>query len=235
MKKFKIKIFADGADEKQMFYCNKQMLVSGLTTNPSLMKKSGIKNYENFAKNILKKIKKKNISFEVFSDDIYEMYNQAKKINNWGKNIFVKIPVSNSKGKSTYSLIKKLSAEGVKLNVTAVFTLDQVKNVFKSLSPKTESIISIFCGRIADTGVDPKNIIKKSLKICKKNKKIKILWASTRELFNIIEAEQCKCHIITVPKDILNKIKLIGYDLKKYSKETVKSFYLDAKKSGYKI
>ena len=235
MKKIKIKIFADGANEEQMIKYNKLRYVKGLTTNPSLMKKAGIKDYTIFAKKILKKIKKKPISFEVFSDNLNEMYIQAKTISSWGSNVYVKIPITNTKNKSCNSIIKKLSDENIKLNITALFTLNQIKSLKKVLNPKSDNIISIFAGRIADTGRNPSSIIKKSIKLFSKFKKTEILWASTREFFNIIEADNLGCHIITVPPDILKKTKLIDYNLDKYSLETIKDFYNDAQKAGYKI
>ena len=235
MKKIKIKIFADGANEEQMIKYNKLSYVKGLTTNPSLMKKEGIKDYTIFAKKILKKIKKKPISFEVFSDNLNEMYIQAKTISSWGSNVYVKIPITNTKNKSCNSIIKKLSDENIKLNITALFTLNQIKSLKKVLNPKSDNIISIFAGRIADTGRNPSSIIKKSIKLFSKFKKTEILWASTREFFNIIEADNLGCHIITVPPDILKKTKLIDYNLDKYSLETIKDFYNDAQKAGYKI
>lgn len=233
-KKFKIKIFADGADIVTMKKYAGNKFISGLTTNPSLMKSAGINNYENFAKKIVRIINKP-ISFEVFSDDLDEMYIQAKKICSWGKNIFVKIPITNTKGRSTNKIIKKLSNEGVKLNITAIFTIKQVKGVYQNLDKNTESIISIFAGRIADTGIDPETLIKQSIKIFKDNKKHKILWASTRELYNIIQADKIGCHIITVTDDILKKLKLLNFNLDKYSLDTVKSFYYDAVAAGFKI
>jgi transaldolase len=199
------------------------------------MKKSGIKDYQKFALDVLKIVKKKPISFEVFSDDFKEMYRQAKIISSWGDNVFVKIPVTNTKGLSSYKLISKLSNEGIKLNVTAVLLQDQVINIVKSLSKKTRSIISIFAGRIADTGRDPIPLVKKSVLLTKKYKNIQILWASTRESLNIFQAQKINCDIITVTTDILSKVNIFGYDLKKYSLDTVKMFYNDAAKAGYKI
>ena len=237
MKKNKIKIFADGADYKSIIDFNKKFFVKGLTTNPSLMKKSGISDYTKFAKKVLEKVKVKPISFEVFADDINEMYQQAKIISTWGKNVYVKIPVTNSKGIGCYDLIKKLSNEKIKLNITAIFTNYQAKKVINSLNKNTKSIISIFAGRIADTGINPDLLIVQSLKFLKikKNIKCEILWASTREIYSIIQAEKLGCHIITVPNNILSKINLIGKDLNKYSLETIKDFYRDAVSAGYKI
>jgi transaldolase len=235
MKNLKIKIFADGANEEQMLKLSKLNYIKGLTTNPSLMKKAGIKNYTNFSKKILTKIKKKPISFEVFSDNLDEIYKQAKIISSWGKNVYVKIPVTNSKGRNCNSIIRRLSNENVNLNITAVFTMSQINSLKKVLNPKSKSIISIFAGRIADTGRNPSEIIKKSIKIFLKYKKTEILWASTREVFNIYEANNLKCHIITVTPDVLKKLQLRNYSLKKYSLDTIRDFYNDAKKVGYKI
>jgi len=235
MENLKIKIFADGANEEQMLKLSKLNYIKGLTTNPSLMKKAGIKNYTSFSKKILTKIKKKPISFEVFSDNLHEMYKQAKVISSWGKNVYVKIPITNSKGKSCNSIIKKLSNENVNLNITAIFTMNQINSLKKAINPKSKNIISIFAGRIADTGRNPSEIIKKSIKIFLKYKKTEILWASTREVFNIYEANNLKCHIITVTPDVLKKLQLRNYSLKKYSLDTIRDFYNDAKKVGYKI
>ena len=233
--RFNIAIYADGANMKDILYFNSKKFIKGLTTNPTLMKKSGIKNYQKFALDVLKIVKKKPISFEVFSDDFKEMYRQAKIISSWGDNVFVKIPVTNTKGLSSYKLINKLSNEGIKLNVTAVLLQDQVNNIVKSLNKKTRSIISIFAGRIADTGRDPIPLVKKSVLLTKKYKNIQILWASTRESLNIFQAQKINCDIITVTTDILSKVNIFGYDLKKYSLDTVKMFYNDAAKAGYKI
>ena len=213
---------------------NSKKYISGFTTNPTLMKKSGIKDYKKFALNVLKFVKTKPISFEVFADNLNLMKQQAREISTWGKNVYVKIPVTNSKGVKTTSIIKTLSEEGINLNITALFTKRQIKETVNSLDKNTKSIISIFSGRIADAGVNPENIIKYSLKVAKK-KKIEVLWASTRETYNIFEAQKIKCHIITVPHSILNKFGLIGMDLKKLSLATVKSFLNDSIKAGFKI
>tara|TARA_Y100000992_G_scaffold300698_1_gene269883 strand:+ start:668 stop:1381 length:714 start_codon:yes stop_codon:yes gene_type:complete len=234
VKNFKIKIFADGADIISIRKLNSKKYISGFTTNPTLMKKSGIKDYKKFALNVLKFVKTKPISFEVFADNLNLMKQQAREISTWGKNVYVKIPVTNSKGVKTTSIIKTLSEEGINLNITALFTKRQIKETVNSLDKNTKSIISIFSGRIADAGVNPENIIKYSLKVAKK-KKIEVLWASTRETYNIFEAQKIKCHIITVPHSILNKFGLIGMDLKKLSLATVKSFLNDSIKAGFKI
>ncbi len=231
----KIKIYADGANKKDILYYNKQTEIAGLTTNPSLMRKSGVKNYKEFSIEILKKVVKKPISFEVFADEFSQMYKQSKIISSWANNVYVKIPITNTKGKSCKNLIKKLSDEGINLNITAIFTKTQIDTVFKNLNKKTPAIISIFAGRIADTGRDPYNIIKYATRLFKKNLKHKILWASTRELLNIIQAEKAGADIITVPTSILNKKKLFNKSLNKYSLETVQEFYKDAKAAKYKI
>ena len=231
----KVKIFADGANYDEMIKLSKISFVKGLTTNPSLMRKNKIKNYEIFAKKILKKIKKKPISFEVFSDNLDEMRKQAEIINSWGQNVYVKIPITNTKKKSTATLIKVLSNKNIKLNITAIMTVNQVKEVLKNLNPKTKSYISIFAGRIADTGRDPIPVMKEALKLMKKNKKSKLIWASTREVYNILQASKIKCHIITVTTDIIKKKALYNYNLSKYSLDTVKAFRKDALESNYKI
>jgi len=234
MKKIKINIYADGANENEMYLMNRNKNISGMTTNPTLMKNSGIKDYKNFALKILKKIKKKPISFEVFADEFQEMEKQAYEINSWGKNVFVKIPITNSKGKSSKNLIKKLLAKKIKLNITAILTEKQINNLM-SLDFKSECILSVFAGRIADTGIDPKKIMRRIKRRIKNKKKIKLLWASCREMYSIFEAQEVGCDIITVPNNILNKMNLLGKNLNKYSLETVKTFYNDALKAGFKI
>ena len=235
LQQFSIKLFADGADLTDMIEEYKKGIASGFTTNPTLMKKAGVKNYEEFAKAALKAIPNLPLSFEVFSDDLPGMEREARKIGSWGNNVYIKIPVTNTKGESTASLIKKLSHDGLKLNVTAILTVDQVKTVAKALSPTTPSIVSVFAGRIADTGVDPIPIMKESVKILKSNPKAELLWASTRELLNLIQAESCGCHIITITNDILKKVPLVGKDLNQLSLETVQMFYSDAQSAGYRI
>ena len=232
---FKIKFFADGADLKDFRKLSKNRLVSGFTTNPSLMRKSGIKNYLSFAKKVLKLIRVKPVSFEIFADDIKEIEKQALKISKLGKNVFVKITIINTKKKSNAKLIAKLNKQGVKINVTAVFTLKQTTSLFKLISGKTEIIISVFAGRIADTGLDAQFEMKKHLVKCKTKRNIKILWASVREVYNLVEAENIGCHIITVPPSILSKTKNFNKNLENYSQETVKMFFDDAKKSGYSL
>lgn len=235
LQQFRIKLYADGADLNGMIEEYKKGIASGFTTNPTLMKKAGVKSYEEFAKAALKAIPDLPISFEVFSDDLPGMEREARKIGSWGKNVYIKIPVTNTKGESTALLVKKLSHEGLKLNVTAILTLDQVKTVAKALSPDTPSIVSVFAGRIADTGVDPMPMMKKSVNVLKSNPKAELLWASTRELLNLIQAESCGCHIITITNDILKKVPQVGKDLNQLSLETVQMFYSDAQSAGYKI
>jgi transaldolase len=235
LEQFKIKLYADGADLNGMIEEYKKGIASGFTTNPTLMKKAGVKSYEEFAKAALKAIPDLPISFEVFSDDLPGMEREARKIGSWGKNVYIKIPVTNTKGESTAPLVKKLSHEGLKLNVTAILTLDQVKTVAKALSPETPSIVSVFAGRIADTGRDPMPMMKDAVKVLKSNPKAELLWASTRELLNLIQAESCGCHIITITNDILKKVPQVGKDLDHLSLETVQMFYSDAQSAGYRI
>ena len=231
----KVKIFSDGADKKDMLDMNSKNFIKGLTTNPTLMKKAGIKDYEAFAKDILSTIKEKPISFEVFSDDFNEMEKQAMEITSWADNVYVKIPITNTKKESSKELIKRLAEKKVKLNITAIMTLDQVKTVLSVLDNKVPSIISVFAGRIADTGKDPIPLMKECLKEMKINSKSELLWASPRELLNIIQAEQIGCHIITVSKDIINKLQFINHNLEEYSLDTVKMFYKDAVDANFKI
>ena len=231
----KIKIFADGADKKEMIDVSSKTFIKGLTTNPSLMKKAGIKDYESFAKDILSTIKEKPISFEVFSDDFNDMERQAMKITNWADNVYVKIPITNTKKESSKELIKRLAEKRVKLNITAIMTLNQVKMVLSVLNKNVPSIISVFAGRIADTGRDPIPLMEKCLEEMKVNSKSELLWASSRELLNIVQADQIGCHIITVTKDIIKKLQLNNYNLEEYSLDTVKAFYKDAVEAGFKI
>ena len=231
----KTKIFCDIADLKTIKFFNNKSIVDGFTTNPSLMRKAGAKSYKNYSLEILKVCKKKPISFEVFADNPREMLDQAYKINSWGKNVYVKIPVVNSKGFFMGSLIKELSEKGVKLNITAVYTFEQTKKIYKKLNKKTKSIISIFAGRMADRGKDPIPIFKKSINLTKKNKNIEILWASTREAYNFTQAKQIKCNIVTMPPKVINQIDKFGKSFKSMTLETVKGFLNDSKKSKFKI
>jgi transaldolase len=235
MKKLNIKIYSDGANVDKMIQDNLSGKVHGFTTNPTLMVKDGVKNYIEFAKDVLSKITDKSISFEVFSDDIKEMYSQALKINELGSNVYVKIPVSNTKKEYTYELIKKLSDQGVKLNVTALFTIEHIDNVFESLNKETPSIISIFAGRIANAGIDPEPTMKYASNLTKDHQNIEILWASSREVFNVIQAERCGCDIITMTPSLIKGMDDIGMDLDEYSLDTVKMFYKDATEAGFSI
>lgn len=228
-----IKIFADGADKIGMLEMLQNPMIKGFTTNPTLMRKAGIADYESFALDILKYIKECPISFEVFSDEFDVMKIQAQKIASWGENIYVKIPVTNTRGESAVNLIRELSADGIKVNVTAVMTLDQVQQVAKSLEGGAASYISIFAGRIADTGRDPIEIMSQSLELIKDKPNIELIWASPRELLNIFQADSIGCHVITVTNDLLKKLNLIGKNLDEYSLETVKMFYDDALNAGY--
>ena len=231
----KIKIFADGADLESIKLLNSKNFVKGFTTNPSLMKKSGIKDYKNFALDLLKYVKDKPISFEVFSDDLIEMEKQAEEIASWGKNINVKIPVTNTQKIKTTEIIKRLSNKGIQCNVTAIFTINQLKEVVESLNSTTPAILSVFAGRIADAGQDAEKIMIESIKIAKSKPHSEVLWASTREIYNIFQADKIGTHIITVPHDILGKINSLGKNLEEFSLETVKGFYKDALSAGFKI
>jgi len=230
-----IKIFADGAEKASMLEMYAKPFIKGFTTNPTLMRKAGISDYAGFAKDILAEIKDKPISFEVFSDDFAEMERQARIINSWAPNVYVKIPITNTKRESSAPLIKKLAAEGVKLNVTAILTIDQVKTTRDALSPDVPAIVSVFAGRIADTGVDPVPVMKEAKRILATSSAHELLWASPRELYNIFQAEEIGTHIITVTPDILKKGERIGYDLGELSLDTVKMFYDDGQKVGYSL
>jgi transaldolase len=234
-RELKIKIFADGANIEDMLLAYKEGLVKGFTTNPTLMRKNGIKDYEKFAKEILSQIIDLPISFEVFSDDFESMEKEAKLISSWGKNVVVKIPITNTKKESSIPLIKKLSDYGLMLNVTAMLTLEQVEDVSKAVSKKSKTIVSVFAGRIADTGRDPIPYMTKAVEILKDNPNAELLWASPRELLNIYHAESCGCHIITVTSDILKKLSMVNKNLDVLSLDTVKMFYNDAQNVGYNI
>ena len=231
----KTKIFCDIADSKTIKEFNKKSIVNGFTTNPSLMRKAGAKSYEKYSKILLKICKKKPISLEVFADNFVEMEKQALKINSWGKNIYVKIPVVNSKCKFTGQLIKKLNKKKIKLNITAVYTIAQVKKINKCLNNKTKSIISIFSGRMADVGRDPVPIISKAVKITKNKNKVEILWASTREPYNFTQAKQLGCQIITMPPKIIETVSKFGKSFDQLTKDTVIAFLKDSRKSKFKI
>ena len=235
-KKFlKTKIFCDTADIKVIKRLNTNPLVAGFTTNPSLMKLSGAKNYKKYSKKLLKICNKKPISLEVIADEFKEIEQQAYEIKSWGTNVYVKIPITNSKGNFSGKIIKRLSDKGLKLNITAVYTVEQVKKIIKCLNKNSHTIISIFSGRMADVGKDPIPIIQKSVKITKKMKKIKILWASTREAYNYMQANNCKCDIITMPPKIIEKISKFGKSFRVLTLDTVKTFYKDALQANFKI
>ena len=230
-----LKIFCDIADYRIIKKFNKLKIVKGFTTNPSLMRASGAKNYKQYSLKILKICKTKPISFEVFADDIEGMIQQAHKIKSWGKNVYVKIPVVNSKGEFTGRVIKELSSNNVKLNITAVYTYAQVKKIVKVLNKKSKSIISIFAGRMADVGKDPVPIFKKSINLTKKYKNIEILWASTREAYNFLQAKDLGCQIITTPPKIIEKINNFGKSYNNLTLNTVKGFLKDSRKSKFRI
>jgi transaldolase len=236
LKDLSVHIYADGADKAGMLNLYANPLIKGLTTNPTLMKKAGITDFEAFAKDILQTIKDKPISLEVFSDDFPEMKRQALKIREWGQNVYVKIPITNSRGESSLPLIKELGAQGVKLNVTALLTLEQVHGVAQALNPAVPSVVSVFAGRIADTGVDPMPLMLACKALLANQPKAELLWASVREVLNIFQADACGCQIVTVPHDILAKaIKLVGMDLTALSLDTVKMFAADAAAAGFKL
>jgi transaldolase len=233
----KVRIFADGADKKSMLDLYANPLIKGMTTNPTLMRKAGISDYEAYAKDILQTVKDKPISFEVFSDEFPEMKRQALKIAAWQKNVYVKIPITNTRADSSLPLIRELAQQGVQLNITAILTLDQVRGVADALNPQVASVVSVFAGRIADTGYDPEPLMRESLTIVRgKQPKAELLWASVREVLNIWQAEKCGCQIVTVPHDILNKaIKMAGMDLGALSLDTVKMFATDAQAAGFTV
>jgi transaldolase len=230
-----VKIFADGADKSGMLEMYAKAYIKGLTTNPTLMRKAGISDYRAFAKDILKAIPDKPISFEVFSDEFEDMERQALEIASWGDNVYVKIPVTNTRRETCYELVRKLSRRKVKINVTAIMTLAQVRDVVAALDPQTPSYVSVFAGRIADTGRDPVPMMAAAVQLLATNPRAELIWASPRELLNIFQADAIGCHIITVTNDILKKLSLVGYDLAEYSLDTVKMFYADAHQAGYKI
>jgi len=231
----KVKIFADGADKAGMLEMYEKPFVKGLTTNPTLMKKAGITDYRAFCKDILTSINDKPLSFEVFSDDFLEMERQALEISSWGDKVYVKIPITNTKQETCYALVEKLAKRKVKLNVTALMTLNQVHNVLAALNPNVPSYVSVFAGRIADTGYDPVPLMTTAVEILKSAPAAELIWASPRELLNIFQADEIGCHVITVTNDILKKLSLVGYDLDEYSLDTVKMFYADAIAAGFKL
>ena len=231
----KVKIFADGADKAGMMEMYARPYIKGLTTNPTLMRKAGIANYKAFAKDILQAIPDRPISFEVFSDDFQDMERQAVEIAGWAENVYVKIPITNTRRQLSSELIRRLAINGVKLNVTAMMTLEQVRCVMDVLNPAVPSYVSIFAGRIADTGRDPLPIMESAVGLLKPNPKAELIWASPRELLNIFQADDIGCHVITVTNDILKKLHLIGFNLDDYSLDTVKMFYNDAAAAGFTL
>src|SRR5436190_21623539 len=235
IKALKVKLFADGADLAGMKEMAANPMIKGFTTNPTLMKKAGITDYKAFARDVLAAITDRPVSFEVFADDFAEMEVQGLEIASWGKNVNVKIPVTNTKREFAGNVIERLSKAGVAVNVTAVMTPEQVERITARLDPKTPAIVSVFAGRIAETGVDPMPIMKKSVEILKSRPKAELIWASPRELLNVFQADAIGCHIITATNDILKKLSLVGKDLDNYSLETVEMFYKDATAAGFKI
>jgi len=231
----KIKIYADGADINSFKNLKDDNLIKGFTTNPTLMKQAGIINYKKFALQVLDIIKNKEISFEVFADDLSEMEDQAREISSWGQNIAIKIPITNTLGNSTNKIIENLTKDKIKCNVTAVFVKDQWNSLKDHISFESNLIISIFAGRIADTGIDPIPVMHDAVNSFEKYKNVEILWASPREVLNLFQAEESGCHIITMPESLIKKIKIFGKNLEEYSLETVKMFYNDALKSGFSI
>ena len=230
-----VKIFADGAELDSILALAENPLIKGFTTNPTLMRKAGITDYSGFARDLIAAVPNRPISFEVFADDLPEMAAQAREIARWGENVNVKIPITNTQGISCVPIIRELSAEGVQLNITAMFTLDQVRDVADALHEDTPAIVSVFAGRVADTGIDPLPLMAAAVDVLKARPKAELLWASPRELLNIFHADSIGCHIITVTHDVLNKLSIIGKDLSSYSLETVCMFYDDAKSAGYII
>ena len=233
--KFRVKIFADGANLEEMVRTYRSGTVQGFTTNPTLMRKAGVRDYESFARKVLGEISDLPISFEVFSDEMYEMARQARKIAGWGHNVYVKIPITTTDGEFTGRIIKSLSGDGIKLNITAICTVEQVQRVSEELSETAHAIVSVFAGRVADTGRDPVPIMREALQVLKAHPLAELLWASPREVLNIVQADAIGCHIITVTNDLLKKVPILGTDLADMSLQTVKMFYDDAKAAGFQL
>jgi transaldolase len=230
-----IKLFADGADKAQILQAQANPLIKGFTTNPTLMRAAGVKDYEAFAHEILASVSNKPISFEVFADEFTEMERQAHKIAGWADNVYVKIPITNTRRESSVELIRRLSHSGVKLNVTAILSLDQVRATAEALAGGAPSVVSVFAGRVADTGIDPVPLMADAMKLVSPHAGMELLWASPRELLNIFQANDVGCHIITATDSVLSKLKVVGKDLDDYSLETVQMFYNDAAHSGYQL
>jgi transaldolase len=236
LRKLKVRIFADGADRDGILRLNADPLIQGMTTNPTLMRKAGVKDYESFAREILQRVTVKPISFEVFSDEFPEMRRQALKIAGWQGNVYVKIPITNSRGESSLPLIGDLAQQGVQLNITAILTLSQVRDVAQALNPSVASVVSVFAGRIADTGIDPDPIMRASRVLLEGQPKAELLWASVREVLNIFQAEAAGCQIVTIPHDILTKAqKMVGTSLSALSLDTVRMFAADAQAAGFSV
>jgi len=231
----KVKLFADGAEKLSMLELYRNPLIKGFTTNPTLMRKAGISDYEAFARDILEAIPDRPISLEVFADDFPDMARQARKIAAWGPNVYVKIPVTNTRRESSADLVRALTQDGVKLNVTAILALDQVREVVNALSGGAPSNVSVFAGRIADTGIDPVPLMASAMEILRPHPQMELIWASPRELLNVFQADDIGCHFITATPDILKKLSLVGKDLSEYSLDTVRMFYDDATKSGFRL
>jgi transaldolase len=231
----RVKIFADGADRDAIRELHRNPVIRGFTTNPTLMRNAGVAHYEAFAKDILRDIQDRPISFEVFSDDFAEMEAQAMKLASWGENVYVKIPVTNTRGESAAPLMARLAARGVKVNATALLTLAQVQTVARSLAGGPPAVVSVFAGRIADTGVDPLPVMKNALEVIAPHPNIELLWASPREVLNVVQADAIRCHIITVTGDLLKKLSMLGRDLDELSLDTVRMFHRDAAAAGYTL
>jgi transaldolase len=235
VKELKVKLFADGADKASMLEMYGDPLIQGLTTNPTLMRKAGVTDYRAFCKDILSYVRNKPLSLEVFSDEFDEMERQALEIASWGQNVYVKIPITNTRGESAVGLVKRLAAQNVKVNVTAIMTLAQVRDVANVLSATAPSYVSVFAGRVADTGRPALPLMAAAVELLKIAPRSELIWASPRELYNIFEADLAGCHIITATPDVLKKLSLVGYDLDAYSLDTVKMFYNDAAAAGFKL
>ncbi|HEX9047349.1 MAG TPA: transaldolase [Verrucomicrobiae bacterium] len=236
MQNLKVKVYADGADKAGILNLNANPFIQGLTTNPTLMRKAGVRDYETFAKDVLQSVTTKPISFEVFSDEFAEMRRQALKIATWQKNVYAKIPITNTRGESCLPLIQELAGKGVQLNVTAILTLDQVRGVAAALNPRVPAVVSVFAGRIADTGCDPVPLMRECKNLLSGLPQAELLWASVREVLNIFQADECGCQIVTVPHDILAKaLKMVGMDLPALSLDTVKLFAQDAQAAGFTL
>jgi transaldolase len=233
MDSLNVKIFADGADTAEMLEMHSQPFIKGLTTNPTLMRRAGVADYRGFAREILARIRDKPVSFEVVGDEFAEMERQALEISSWADNVYVKIPVTNTRGEPSYTLVRRLASRGVKLNVTAITTLVQVRDVVSVLSPEVASFVSVLAGRIADTGVDPVPLMAAAVQMLKTCPRAELMWASPREVLNIVQADSIGCHIVTATRDILKKLPLLGYNLDAYSLDTVRMFYRDAVAAGF--